>query len=185
VAQGDRYPFDSVSAYPAAEIAAAWQRERPGVPVESIAIVTPIWRLAKLLADDRRRVLQACRVDAATLDLLSVLRRAGPPYHLTTREIARRALVTAGAVSQRVARAEREGLVQRAAAGDGSRSVLVALTQAGHALVDSVVDRVLGREAQLVRGLLPAERAELAALLDRLLRDVAAQTSGEPGPEAG
>jgi DNA-binding MarR family transcriptional regulator len=179
VAEGDRYPFDSVPAYPAAEISAAWQRERPGVPVESIAIVTPIWRLAKLLADDRRRVLQACRVDAATLDLLSVLRRAGPPYRLTTREIARRALVTAGAVSQRVARAEREGLVQRAAAGDGSRSVLVALTQAGHALVDSVVDQVLGREAQLVRGLPPAERAELAALLDRLLQDVVVQTGGE------
>jgi len=55
----------------------------------------------------------------------------------------------------------------------------VALTQAGHALVDRVVDRVLGREAQLVRGLLPAERAELAALLDRLLQDVAAQTGAE------
>jgi DNA-binding MarR family transcriptional regulator len=176
VTDGDRYPFDSVSAYPAAGIAAAWQRERPGVPVESIAIVTPIWRLAKLLADDRRRVLQACGVDAATLDLLSVLRRAGPPYRLTTREIASRALVTAGAVSQRVARAEREGLVQRAAAGDGSRSVVVALTQAGHALVDRVVDQVLAREAQLVSGLVPAERAELAALLDRLLQDVAAQT---------
>jgi DNA-binding MarR family transcriptional regulator len=108
-----------------------------------------------------------------------VLRRAGPPYRLTTREIARRALVTAGAVSQRVARAEREELVQRAAAGDGSRSVLVVLTQAGHALVDRVVDQVLGREAQLVRGLLPAERAELAALLDRLLQDVVVQTAGE------
>jgi DNA-binding MarR family transcriptional regulator len=179
LAEGDGYPFDSVPAYPAAEIAAAWQRERPGVQVESIAIVTPIWRLAKLLADDRRRVLQACGVDAATLDLLSVLRRAGPPYRLTTREIARGALVTAGAVSQRVARAERDGLVQRAAAGDGSRSVLVTLTPAGHALVDRVVDQVLGREAQLVRGLLPAERDELAALLDRLLRDVFVQTGGE------
>jgi DNA-binding MarR family transcriptional regulator len=57
--------------------------------------------------------------------------------------------------------------------------VLVALTQAGHALVDRVVDEVLGREAQLVRGLLPAERAELAALLDRLLQDVVGQTAGE------
>jgi DNA-binding MarR family transcriptional regulator len=54
--------------------------------------------------------------------------------------------------------------------------VLVALTQAGHALVDRVVDQVLGREAQLVRGLVPAERAELAALLDRLLQDVVGQT---------
>jgi DNA-binding MarR family transcriptional regulator len=172
VADGDRYPFDSVPAYPAAEIAAAWQRERPGVPVASIEIVTPIWRLAKLLADDRRRVLQDCGIDPATLDLLSVLRRSGPPYRLSTREIARRALVTAGAVSQRVSRAEREHLVERAAAGNGSRSVLVTLTAAGHALVERSVDQVLGREAQLVRGLRPDERAALVGLLDRLLSDV-------------
>jgi DNA-binding MarR family transcriptional regulator len=184
VAEGDGYPFDSVSAYPAADIAAAWRRERPGVPVESIEIVTPIWRLAKLLADDRRRVLHACGVDAATLDLLSVLRRAGAPYRLTTREIARRALVTAGAVSQRVARAEREGLVQRAVASDGSRAVNVTLTGAGHALVERTVDHVLGREAELVRGLASAERAELAALLDRLLSLVAAHAGTTAGPAA-
>jgi DNA-binding MarR family transcriptional regulator len=182
VAEGDGHPSGSGSAYSAADIAAAWRRERPGVPVRSIEIVTPIWRLAKLLADDRRRVLQACGVDAATLDLLSVLRRAGPPYRLTTREIARRALVTAGAVSQRVARAEREGLVRREAAGDGTRAVHVTLTRAGHALVERTVDQVLGREAELVRGLAAADRANLAALLDRLLADVAAQVGGETGP---
>jgi DNA-binding MarR family transcriptional regulator len=181
VAEGDGYPFDSVSAYPAAEIATAWQRERPGVPVESIEIVTPIWRLAKLLADDRRRVLQASGVDAATLDLLSVLRRAGPPYRLTTREIAQRALVTAGAVSQRVARAEREGLVQRTAAGDGSRAVNVTMTRTGHALVERTVDQVLGREAELVRGIAAGERTELAALLDRLLASVAGHVSTVAG----
>ena len=183
MAQGDGYPFDSVPDYPAAEIAAAWRRERPGAPVSSIEIVTPIWRLAKLLADDRRRVLQESGVDPATLDLLSVLRRAGPPYQLTTREVARRALVTAGAVSQRVSRAERERLVERAPAADGSRSVLVTLTAAGHALVERVVDQVLGREALLVQGLRPAERAALVALLDRLLRDVTrqVQTGVSPG----
>jgi DNA-binding MarR family transcriptional regulator len=184
VAKDDDYPFGPVSAYPAADIAEAWQRERPGVPVESIEIVTPIFRLAKLLADDRRRVLQACGVDGATLDLLSVLRRARPPYRLTTREIARRALVTAGAVSQRVAKAEREGLVRRAAAGAGSRAVNVTLTRAGHALVERTVDRVLGREAELVHGLAAAERADLAVLLDRLLAGVAAHASGDFGPAA-
>ena len=184
MAEGDGYPFDSVSAYPAADIAAAWRRERPGVPVESIEIVTPIWRLAKLLADDRRRVLRACGVDAATLDLLSVLRRAGAPYRLTTREIAQRALVTAGAVSQRVARAEREGLVQRAAAGNGSRAVNVTLTGAGHALIERTVEQVLCREAELVRGLETAEHAELAALLDRLLNFVAAHDGTAADPVA-
>jgi hypothetical protein len=41
--------------------------------------------------------------------------------------------------------------------------VFVTLTAAGHALVERAVDQVLGREAQLVRGPDPAERAGLAA----------------------
>ncbi|MGA4843781.1 MarR family winged helix-turn-helix transcriptional regulator [Streptomyces sp. G45] len=156
----------------ARDIAEAWQRERPGTPVSSIGIVTPIWQLAKLFGDDRRRVLARAGVDAATLDLLSVLRRGGPPYTLNTREIGQRCLVTAGAVSQRVARAEREGLVTRRPARDRSRAVLVTLTQAGHDLVEATVDQVLYREADLIGSLTPERQEQLAELLRVLLDDV-------------
>jgi len=57
--------------------------------------------------------------------------------------------------------------------------VNVTLTRAGHALVERTVDRVLGREAELVRGLAAAERADLAGLLDRLLAGVAARVTGD------
>src|SRR5258708_29806170 len=107
----DDYPWDGTARWPAADIAAAWQRELPGARTESIEIITPVWRIAKMLADDRRRTLAALGIDSSTLDLLSVIRRSGPPYELTTREIARRTLITAGAVSQRAARADRAGLV--------------------------------------------------------------------------
>lgn len=155
----------------AAQIAAAWQRERPGTPTGSIEIVTPIWRLAKLFADDRGQVLRAAGIDAATLDLLSVIRRSGPPYALSTREIARRTLVTAGAISQRVARAEGDGLVRRSPGSTGRRTVMVALTDQGQALIERSVDAVLGREASLVQCLSESERATLVALLDKLFAD--------------
>jgi DNA-binding MarR family transcriptional regulator len=167
--------------YAAAAIAAAWRRERPGTPTESIEIVTPIWRLAKLFADDRARVLRATGIDSATLDLLSILRRSGAPYALTTRELTRRTLVTAGAISQRVARAERDGLVVRSPAqAPGPRAVTVTLTQAGHELVERSVDAVLGREADLVQGFTGDERAMLTTLLERLLTDVTRRTDA-PG----
>nr|WP_238155037.1 MarR family transcriptional regulator [Kribbella soli] len=169
----DSYPLDSPSPYPAAEIARAWQRERPGTPTDSIEIVTPLWRLAKLFADDRRRVLADAGVDPATLDLLSVLRRAGTPYELSTRELSRRTLVTAGAISQRVARAEAGGLVTRRTADDGSRAVVVTLTEAGHDLIERTVDQVLTREAELVASLSPTARTQLAAQLQDLLDEVA------------
>ncbi|MFD5397364.1 MarR family winged helix-turn-helix transcriptional regulator [Streptomyces sp. NPDC127097] len=166
----DRAAGDA-SGYPVEEIAAAWERERPGTPVSSIGIVTPIWQLAKLLGDDRRRVLARAGVDPATLDLLSVLRRGGPPYTLTTRELGRRSMVTAGAVSQRVARAEREGLVTRRPGAGRPRTVLVELTPAGHELVEATVDQVLHREAELIDGLTPGQQTQLAGLLRILLQD--------------
>ncbi|GHH44678.1 MarR family winged helix-turn-helix transcriptional regulator [Streptomyces candidus] len=179
------YPTDGVSSYPVRDVAAAWERERPGTPVSSIGIVTPIWRLAKLLGDDRRRILAQAEVDAATLDLLSVLRRSGPPYTLSTRELSRRSLVTAGAVSQRVARAEREGLVTRRPGEGRPRSVQVMLTPTGHDLVERTVDQVLGREAQLISSLNTAQQAQLAELLQALLRDVQYRLDDHPITHVG
>ncbi|MFJ2766322.1 MarR family winged helix-turn-helix transcriptional regulator [Streptomyces sp. NPDC087300] len=156
----------------AQDIADAWQRERPGTPVDSITIVTPIWQLAKLFGDDRRRVLTRAGVDTATLDLLSTLRRSGAPYALNTRELARRSMVTAGAVSQRVARAEGDGLVTRESEPGRTRTVLVTLTEAGHHLVEASVDQVLQREAELIDALTPEQRDQLSELLGALLQDV-------------
>jgi len=172
---------DPRAAHSAAQIAAAWRRERPGTPTESIEIVTPIWRLAKLFADDRNRALRTAGIDAATLDLLSVIRRSGPPYTLSTRELARQTLVTAGAISQRVARAERDGFVRRRPGTTGRRAVLVALTAEGHALIERSVDTVLGREAALVSCLTEHERSLLTSLLDKLMTDVRQCVAGEEG----
>ena len=161
----------------AAEIAEAWRQERPGTPVDSIEVFTPIVRLAKMLTDDRTRVLRAAGIDRATLDLLSVLRRSGPPYTLTTRELTERTLVTAGAISQRVARAEQEGLVTRAPDPAGRKAVAVALTEAGHAVIERSVDAVLGRDSDLLAGLSPEEREVLIPLLGKLEAFVRAQSS--------
>jgi DNA-binding MarR family transcriptional regulator len=164
----DRDADSPEARWPAARIAGAWRRELPGVRTESIEIITPVWRIAKVLDDDRRRTLAVLGVDAATLDLLSVIRRSGPPYELTTREITRHTLVTAGAVSQRVARAERAGLVDRASSSASRRAVAVRLTEAGHALIEATVRQLLDHEADLISALAPDERTALTAALATL-----------------
>ena len=164
----DEYPLDPPTSYPPADIAAAWHRELPGLRTDSIEVITPLWRIAKILADDRRRTLATLGVDPSTLDLLSVIRRSGPPYQLTTREITRRTLITAGAVSQRITRAEQAGLVERSPSSASRRAVSVRLTDAGHALVEATVRRLLEHEAELIDPLDPPERAALNALLTKL-----------------
>ena len=174
------YPIGSTSTWPAADIAAAWQRELPGVRTESIEIITPIWRIAKVLADDRRRTLAKLGVDPSTLDLLSVIRRSGPPYELTTREITRRTLITAGAVSQRVARAEQAGLVERSPSSVSRRAVSVRLTEAGHRLIATTVCQLLEHESDLISALTAAERTALIGFLTKLEQTLVASPPNEP-----
>lgn len=153
-------------------IANAWSRERPGTPVSSIGVITRIWWIGKLLDEERRATLNRVGMDAATLDLLSTLRRAGPPYRLAPGELAKRTLVSAGAVSQRVARSEREGLVRRLRAPEDGRGVLVELTKRGHAEVERTVDDLLTHEEGLLTALTTDQRDQLAGLLRILLADL-------------
>lgn len=166
-----------------AQIAAAWQRELPDARIESIEVFTPLWRVAKLLTEERGRTLRRLGVDEATLDLLSTLRRSGPPYRLTTRQIAARSLVTAGAVSQRLNRAEAAGLITREPAPAIRRGVMVGLTPEGHRLTEAVVRALLAHETALTDRLSPAHRHGLTtglAELGAILSPGETDTVGEP-----
>ncbi|RIQ34899.1 MarR family winged helix-turn-helix transcriptional regulator [Jiangella rhizosphaerae] len=163
-------------------IQAAWRRELPGVPAGSIGVITRIWRVGQLLADDRRRTLERLGIDNPTLDLLSTLRRSGPPYRLTPGQIAARSFVTAGAVSQRIARAEAAGLVRRERSAADGRSAVVVLTDEGRALNERVVAALLEHEETLLDGLDDAQRAALAELLKTLLGDLTRRFGAEDRP---
>jgi DNA-binding MarR family transcriptional regulator len=146
------------------EIADQWARERPDVPVTAIGIVARILRIAKALADHRRRTLAALGIDSATFDLLATLRRSGAPFRMSPAQLTQACLVTGGAISQRVARAEAAGLVEtRRTAGGHTSSV--ELTPAGRERIDRDIAEFLAREERLVAHMAPEDRDELARLL--------------------
>ncbi len=157
------------------DMEAAWLRERPGTDVRSIGVVTRLKLVTKLLQDDHRRLTTEIGVDAAVRDLLSSLRRSGAPYRLSSGELARRSLVTSGAVSQRIGRAEDLGLVRRVTDTTDGRAVQVELTAAGHAVIERTVDTIFEREQTLLAGLDEDERELLARLLRKLLRHLSAE----------
>lgn len=94
---------------------------------------------------------------------------------LTTHQLAAQCLVTAGAISQRVARAERAGLVTRAPSDTGRRAVAVTLTREGHATAERVVRQLLEHEEGLLTALDDDERALLARSLETLLGSLRAR----------
>jgi DNA-binding MarR family transcriptional regulator len=155
----------------------AWRRERPDLPLEATAVVSRIWHLARVLGEVRRATLADASIDPAILDLLSTLRRSGAPYRLTTRELAQRSLVTPGAISQRLARAERDGLVTREPATDGSRAVFVSLTGTGITTVNEYVDVVMRRETELLAAIPASELNQLSGLLRHLMLHLRPESS--------
>jgi DNA-binding MarR family transcriptional regulator len=146
------------------EIAEQWARERPDVPVASIGVVARVLRIAKAFSDHRRRTLSALGIDSATFDLLATLRRAGAPFRMTPAELTQACLVTGGAISQRVARAEAAELVATRRTA-GGHTATVELTQAGRERIDRDIAEFLAAEERLIAHLAPAERGELTRLL--------------------
>ncbi|MDL4815377.1 MarR family winged helix-turn-helix transcriptional regulator [Actinomadura opuntiae] len=166
---------------PVDAIAEAWARERPGMPVGSIGIITRVWRAAKLLGDERRRTLARLGIDTATLDLLSTLRRHGPPYAMTPGELREASLLTAGAITQRVARAERARLVETVR-GPRGRTSSVRLSDTGNRLIEDSVHRLLAHEDSLLDHLDEDERARLTELLRRLLDGLVERLGADDKP---
>lgn len=164
-------------------VARAWRRELPDVPTRSIALVWLVKAVGRALRQERAQVLDRLCIDAATLDLLSTLRRSGPPYRLTTRELAERCLVSAGAISQRVARAEGEGLALRSP-GPG-RSVQVLLTDAGHALVERSAAHVLEADDLVTASLSTADVERLERVLSGWLTAMRSDAVGSTRPDQG
>jgi DNA-binding MarR family transcriptional regulator len=150
------------------DLADQWARERPDVPVAGIGVVARVLRLAKVFADDRRRTLSALGIDSATFDLIATLRRSGEPFRMTPAQLTRECLVSGGAISQRVARAEADGLVVTTRTAGGHTST-VELTPAGRERIDRDIPEFLAREEALIAHLEPDDRGELTRLLRALL----------------
>ena len=150
-------------------IVAAWRRERPDLDVTPLEVLSRVTRLARHLDRDRGAAFSAHGLESWEFDVLAALRRAGAPYELSPGQLVAQTLVTSGTMTNRIDRLAARGLVLRRPDPTDGRGVLVQLTAAGRALVDTAMAALLAREHDLLAVLDPAARAQLAALLRRLV----------------
>lgn len=101
--------------------------------------------------------------------MLATLRRSGPPYELTAGALNRAAMVTSGAITNRIDRLAARKLVERVPDQEDRRSVRVRLTDQGRAMVDEIIGPHVANEVRLLAGLAPEDRDRLADLLRGLL----------------
>ncbi|MEV7178076.1 MarR family transcriptional regulator [Kitasatospora sp. NPDC093679] len=153
-------PLDRV-----ARIQAAWARERPDLDVAPQGVIGRLHRVAALLAEELSVVYGRYGLGEGEFDVLAALRRAGDPFERAPSELAAHTMVTTGAMTKRVDRLERAGLVTRRRSDADGRGRVVALTPAGRELIDRAFTDHMRNEHRLVEALSPVEAAALEALL--------------------
>jgi DNA-binding MarR family transcriptional regulator len=151
------------------ELAAGWQTERPDLDVEPLQVLSRVSRLAKHLDRARTAAFASHGLQVWEFDVLSALRRQGPPYQMSPGALLHATLVTSGTMTNRIDRLAEAGLVSRHPDPQDKRGVLVTLTARGRAAVDAALEDLLRSERELLTGLNSGQRRELAALLRILL----------------
>lgn len=158
-------------------ILAQWQHEAPTLDVSSLAVVGRVLQLAQLLSKHRETVLADFDLTVWSFDMLATLRRQGPPYQLKPTELYRWLMLSSGAMTNRIDRLEKSGLVTRLRDPDDRRSVIVQLSDSGAKRIDAAMPILFEREKQFLDDLSQTETTDLIALLQKFLATVHQQVS--------
>ena len=151
------------------ELVEAWARERPDLDLAPVEIFSRIGRLARHLDLARKAAFSTHGIESWEFDVLSALRRSGPPYELSPGRLLRETLVTSGTMTNRVDRLAGRGFVERYPDPEDRRGVIVRLTREGRAAVDGAFEALVAAEKALAADLPTGDQKELAGLLRRLL----------------
>src|ERR671913_985101 len=146
-----------------------WRQERPDLDCSPMGVIGRISQLQREVHLAQRATFAKHGLDAPSFDVLAALRRAGPPYQLTPTALMRTALVTSGAITQRLDRLEEKGLITRERSEADGRAVVVTLSPAGRAALDAALPAHLETQRALLDRLPAEDREVLAGLLRRLL----------------
>jgi DNA-binding MarR family transcriptional regulator len=149
-------------------IVSQWAEERPDVDASPMHVVGRIHRLAAELDQMLAPIFAAHGLGDGEFDVLATLRRAGVPYELSPGDLGASMMVTSGAVTKRIDRLERAGLVTRRVSEHDARARLIRLTAAGLRLVDTAIEEHVANESRLLAGLNGGDRDALVALLRKL-----------------
>lgn len=154
----------------AAKAMAQWRKERPDIDVSPMGVIGRLNEASALIARDRLApVFARFGLQAGEFDVLATLRRAGTPHALTPTELYEATMVTSGAMTARLDRLEKAGLIGRAPHPSDRRGVVVELTAKGLVLIDEALVAHVANEHEILASLTAAEQETLANLLAKLI----------------
>lgn len=168
-------PRDSVD-----RMVEAWSASHPGTDVSPLEVVGRLLLSAEHCRRQLEAALRSFELSFGDFDVINTLRRHSDQDGQHPSDLARSSLITTGAMTARLKRLERSGLITRSTdLGDG-RAVRVHLTERGDQIARRALDAVLEADLAFLQPLNADQRETAAALLKRLLL-AAEATNGSEG----
>lgn len=157
-------PTDSVD-----RLIQTWAEREPRLDASPLEVVGRLLLCAAHLERAIVAALEPLGLSFGDFDVLNTLRRRHDDEGTNPRDLARSSLITSGAMTSRLDRLERAGLIRRRADPGDRRGVLVQLTEQGERLAEESLHAVLAADEAFLEPLSPRQRDSLAAGLKQLL----------------
>lgn len=146
-----------------------WAREKPDLNTSSMEIYGRLMIVHKLAEKNMGVFLRSHGLTNPEFDVLAVLRRAGTPYRLSAGELCEAALLTSGAMTNRIDKLVKKDLVTREANPSDRRGVFVELTSVGFDLIDEIIHERFDAADSFMTSLSVEDRSALNQILKRFL----------------
>ncbi|WP_035279913.1 MarR family winged helix-turn-helix transcriptional regulator [Actinokineospora spheciospongiae] len=153
-------------------VIAQWARARPDIDVSAMGVLGRLSRLTRRFERELQEVFTRHGLHPGEFDLLATLLRADVDGRgLTAGQLADSAMVTSGAITNRLDRLLAKDLITREADPRSRRTIRVALTPRGREVVDAALRDHVANEERLLSAMTAAQRGHLEGLLRALLHD--------------
>lgn len=180
---GKQSDLKAVMSDRAKKVQTDWQRERPDINADVMALVGRLLEAAHVLEREWLSPLaQRYELQPGEFDVIATLRRSGPPYALTPTALYESLMLSSGAMTNRLDRLERRGLIERQRSTSDRRSVTVQLTRHGLELIDELLPIHVANEEQAMASLSSKDQKNLDRLLQQLLSGLQHQPTTAPKP---
>lgn len=151
-------------------IIAQWHREMPDLELESMALFGRVHRVSRKLGARLDRLRSQQGLGPSEFDVLAAIRRSGPPFTLSPKEISGTLMLSSGGLTGRLDKLEAAGYIERLPDPADRRGLKVRMTARGGEVIEEAVRTGLELQEQALESFTAEERRQLGELLRKLHR---------------
>ncbi|MDZ4727088.1 MAG: MarR family transcriptional regulator [Leptospira sp.] len=149
-----------------------WKNEIPDLSLSGMEVFGRIGQVALRTLNIVEKALEPFDLKLGEFDVLASLRRSGTPYELNPTQLWQGMLLSSGAMTNRLDRLEKKGLIERKPDEKDRRVVNVILTKKGFSLIEDAVKVHTENENRCLSSFNENEIKTLNDLLTKLMRNL-------------